>query len=147
MAGFKKRSLGGLWRSAAAIATVLGFSTPVETQAQTQAPRLTPQAAPEAWVVYAETATAAVTAWLEEDVASSVRLHLDQMRLEPDQPSLPLELKLWIDDEGRVSRIGFTPFDQPQVDEDIRTVIMGRRLAPPPHGMLQPLRLEIQLSD
>ncbi|HRL25662.1 MAG TPA: hypothetical protein PLT84_12810 [Brevundimonas diminuta] len=131
------------WRAlATGLAAAFGLAAPAQAQS------LTPEDAPAAWVVYAEAATRAVTAWLEEngEAASSVRHYLHQTRPAPDQPTRPLVLKLWIDPKGLISRIDFTPFAQAETDVALRSVVDGRRLAPPPSGMLQPLRLLVQLD-
>src|SRR5690606_24334309 len=123
------------WRAlATGLAAALGLAAPV--QAQTQS--LTPEAAPAAWVAYAEAATRTVTTWSEEDgeATSSLRLYLHQPRPASDQPTPPLELKLWIDPDGVVSRVGFAPFAHKEADADLKTSVQGRRLPPPPSGML-----------
>jgi hypothetical protein len=145
MTGAASRLKASPWRAlATGLAAALGLAAPV--QAQTQS--LAPEAAPAAWVAYAEAATRTVTAWLEEDgdAASSLRLYLHQTRPAPDQPTPPLELKLWIDHDGVVSRVGFAPFAHKEADADLKTSVQGRRLSPPPSGMLQPLRLALQLE-
>ena len=109
---------------------------------------LAPDAAPAAWVAYAEAATRTVTTWLEEDgsSASSLRLQLHQTRPAPDQPTPPLELKLWIEADGVVSRVEAASPAKETVSADLQSSVQGRRLAPPPPGMLQPLRLAVQLE-
>jgi hypothetical protein len=110
---------------------------------------MSPSAAPVEWLRYAQSATAAVTGWLEadEEAAARLRAYLHQTRLAPDEPKPPLELKLWIAPDGLVSRVDFTPFIHEAANVDLRAVIAGRRLpGPPPRDMLQPLRLAVQLE-
>ncbi len=128
---------------AAGLAGVLGLASPTAALAQS----LPPEAAPAAWVEYAEAATAAVSGWLSEDgkAASRLRLYLYQT-LPTAQPARPLELRLWISPEGIVSRVGFDSLSQEEADADLLGAVQGRRLSPPPVGMLQPLRLAIQLD-
>ncbi|MEG3086710.1 hypothetical protein [Sphingomonas sp. PB4P5] len=117
--------------------------------AAAQPQSVAPSEAPIAWVRYAETATRSVTTWLEEDSepATAFRAYLHQTRPAEDQPSPPLVLKVWIKRDGRVDRIGFTPFADQSANASLLTSIVGRTLpSAPPRGMLLPLRLAIQLE-
>ena len=144
MTGVALRSRSRLRALAAGLAAALGLVG----QAQGQAQRLTPDQAPEAWVAYAETATRTLTAWLEgeEGAALDLRRQLDQTRSAPDQPTAPLELKLWISAEGAVTRIEPAPSVSAETSAALREVVDGRRLPPPPPDMLQPLRLAVRLE-
>ncbi|MNU30643.1 hypothetical protein [uncultured Brevundimonas sp.] len=133
------------WRAlATGLAAAFGMAAPAQAQVQS----LAPDAAPAAWVAYAEIATRTVKAWLEEDgpPASNLRLQLHQTRPAPDQPTPPLELKLWIEADGVVSHVEAAPPAKETVSVDLQSSVQGRRLAPPPPGMLQPLRLAVQLE-
>lgn len=103
---------------------------------------------PAAWVRYAEGATAMVTGWLREESETGIRLrlYLDQTRPAPDQPTAPLTLTIWIDADGTVSRVEFQPFAHPAANDDLRSMIIGRRLPVPPSDMIQPLRMSLQLD-
>nr|WP_314430995.1 hypothetical protein [uncultured Brevundimonas sp.] len=127
---------------AAGIAAVLGLA------GQAQAQSLTPDEAPEAWVAYAENATRTLTTWLEADEASAIdlRQELDQLRSSPDQPTESLELRLWVSADGVVTRVEPAPRAPLKASAALRGVVDGRRLPPPPKGMLQPLRLAVQLE-
>lgn len=121
----------------------------VAATAPVAAQNLAPSAAPVEWVRYAESATAAVNAWLqaEDDAAQRLRAYLDATRPAPDQPTAPVVVKLWIDADGTVSRIDFPPFAQTQANADLRGLIVGRRLpGTPPEDMLLPLRIAVQLD-
>lgn len=124
------------------LAAALGLAAPAQAQS------LSPEAAPVAWVAYAEAATEAVTAWLEEEseAASSLRRYLHQARPAADQLTPPLVLKLWIDSQGVISQVDFVPLAHAEADAALRSAVDGRRLARPPAGMLQPLRLSVQLD-
>lgn len=117
--------------------------------AATQPQSVAPSAAPAEWLRYAEAATTTITAWLQEDSEAAIRLrtHLDASRPAADQPTSALLLKIWIDPDGRVARIDFAPFVEAQPGADLRSLIVGRALgAPPPKGMVLPLRLAVQLA-
>lgn len=118
---------------------IAGWSTPAHAQGA-------PPAAPEAWVHYAEGATAAIARWLDADDPAAVRLHayLDQHGSADGSRATPLVVKIWLHADGTVARIDFTPFALAQANEDLRAVIVGRRLPGRlPRGMAQPIRLEI----
>lgn len=145
MTGVASRPRMSGWRAlVTGLAAALGMAAPAQAQVQS----LSPDAAPAAWVAYAETATRAVTAWLEEDSqsASNLRLLLHQTRATPNQSTPPLELKLWIAADGVVSRVEAAPPAKDRLGSDLQSSVQGRRLAPPPPGMLQPLRLAVQLE-
>lgn len=108
-----------------------------------------PSAAPAEWVRYANSATDAIAGWLQADSETAVRFrsYLDQTRRDADRPTEPLSLKLWVDDDGTVSRIAFTPFAHPEPNADLRALVSGRHLpGKPPKDMLQPLRVAIELD-
>lgn len=139
------RSKFSVWRFlATGVAAAFGFVAPAA--AQEPSPRLAPEAAPAAWVAYAETANRAVVIWLQDEAAAGVRLYLDRTRLAADQPAPPLELRLWIDDEGVVHRVEAASSNPPEVNAELKVAVEGHRLASPPPDMLQPLRLAIQLE-
>ncbi|PKP92977.1 MAG: hypothetical protein CVT77_06995 [Alphaproteobacteria bacterium HGW-Alphaproteobacteria-16] len=104
--------------------------------------------APAEWVRYAGYATKTITTWLEAQSEAAVRLrtYLDATRSAPDQPTAPLMLKIWIDKDGKVSRIEHTPFAHDEANADLRALIVGGELdVSPPAGMLLPLRILVQL--
>lgn len=145
MIGAATRPGTSRWRAlATGLAAALGLAAPV--QAQTQS--LTPEAAPLAWIAYAETATHTIRVWLEEEgeAPSNLRRSLHETRPAPDQPTPSLELKLWVDPDGVVSRIGTASLVQDAINADLQSSVHGRRLPPPPAGMLQPLRIAVQLE-
>jgi len=110
---------------------------------------ISPSAAPAEWVAYAERATTRINGWLqaEDEPAQRLRAYLDQLRPAPDQPGAPLDLKVWVDPDGTVSRVDFAPFAHPEPNADLRALVVGRRLAgPPPRNMLLPLRLAVQVE-
>lgn len=130
-------------RSLLALLASTGLAVAVPASAQGVAP----EAAPAEWLHYAEAARAAVTAWLSEEggAPARVRAALDRTRPAPDQPTLPIALKVWIEPNGRIARLDFSPFAEPTVEDDLRATIVGRMLAAPPIGMEQPIRLAVLL--
>lgn len=129
------------------LATAIGAGAAIISGPAT-AQSVTPEAAPAEWLRYAEIATRTITGWLEAESEAGVRLraYLDATRPSPDQPTAPLLLRIWIDGEGRVSRIEHTPFAHAEANADMRGLIAGRSLpATPPRDMLLPLRILIQL--
>ena len=143
-AASKLRALVALVAGAsAALAALLGPAAPARAQG------VAPSEAPADWVRYAEAATGTLSGWLsdEGEAATRFRAYLDETRPAPDHPPAPLAIKLWIAADGRVEKIGFTPFVHEQANADLQAAIVGRMLAAPPAGMLQPLRLSIGIAD
>ncbi|MCG2841219.1 hypothetical protein L6Q21_09530 [Sandaracinobacter sp. RS1-74] len=125
------------------------FGVGVAAMAPASAQSVAPSAAPSEWVAYAEGATAAITAWLqaEDEPARRLRAYLDGTRKSPGERTAPLVLKLWIDRDGTVSRIEFTPFAHAEANADLRSLIVGRKLdGKPPRDMLLPMLIAVQLD-
>lgn len=87
---------GGMSRLTGVVAAAFGLATALPA-ATAQEP-ISPEAAPPTWVAFGEAANSRVTEWLraEDEVAMRLRLHVDGLRSAPDQPSLPILLKLWL---------------------------------------------------
>lgn len=142
-----KSSLSRFGRLALKLASALvggaaAASAPVAAQS------VAPEEAPPEWLRYAETATQAVTSWLQAETEQATRLrgYLDATRPAPDQPTAPILLKIWIDSGGVVSRVDHAPFAHAEANADISALIVGQQLpASPPKDMLLPLRVLIQL--
>lgn len=133
-----------VWRKLATLAGAMLAST-VPAQAQT----VPPSTAPVEWVRYAEGATATITTWLQADseAAQRVRAYLHSTRPAADRPTPPLQIKVWVDADGTVPRIDFTPFAHADANGDLRALIVGRQLpGPPPPTMLQPIRIVVQID-
>lgn len=118
--------------------------------AGTHAPQaVPPSAAPAEWNRYAESVTASVKQWLQADseTATRLRAYLDKTRPAPDQPATPIELKIWIDPSGKVTRIEYPPFADPAANADMLALVVAQPLpAKPPMDMLLPLRIRVQLE-
>lgn len=137
-------ALRGLGRR---LATVLGFGLALGGVASAQTIPLSQ--APPAWVRYAESATGTITGWLREESETGVRLraYLEGTREAEGQPTPPLMLRLWIGADGAVTRVEFTPFAHDEANNDIRSLVVGRKLpSAPPADMRQPMLLGVQLD-
>tara|TARA_R110002020_G_scaffold300377_1_gene515991 strand:+ start:453 stop:923 length:471 start_codon:yes stop_codon:yes gene_type:complete len=136
------KSLTG--RLAALIGIVIASSAPLSAQS------VSPSAAPVEWVRYAEQVQTTVTGLLKgnSEAALRFRSYVDGMRNVQNQQSSSLLLKVWITDDGTVSRIDFTPFAHEEANADLRSLIEAKRLDTlPPPDMLQPLHLVVELQS
>lgn len=129
---------------AAMVALIPGVGAAGEAAPQSMAT----SEAPAAWVAYAEAVTTTLSDWLEEDAEAATRLraYLQATRPAEDQLTPPLLLRLWIDRQGVVERLEFTPFAHEEANADLRTAVLGRRLTAPPPEMLLPLRIVIEIA-
>lgn len=128
---------------AALVGAGIASTTPVAAQS------VAPSAAPVEWVRYAEFATTTITGWLEADSDPAIRLraYLDATRPAPDRATAPLVIKVWIERDGKVSRIDYPAFAHAEANADMQALIVGQQLsAAPPHDMLLPLRIAVQLD-
>lgn len=110
----------------------------VSPAAFAQAPAATQAQPPAEWIAYAEKAGTDIAGWLkgEDEVTTRVRAYVHQA-------GGNLVVKLWIDETGQITRIDFTPYADAKINADIRSLIEGRRLAPPPAGIKLPIRLAL----
>lgn len=114
-----------------------------------QAGSVSPQRAPQAWLDYAQRVSEAVQTRLAGDdpVAARLRDYLNQLPGAADSAGSTLRLAFWIDSHGAVTRIDHAPFAQSGPNDDLQTLLVGLRIAaPPPKGMLLPLRLAITVK-
>ena len=136
-----------LRRVACWIAVLTGLGTAPSPAA---AQGVAPAEAPAEWVAYAQEVTAAITDWLEADSETALRFraYVDSSRnAQSEQPS-SLMLKVWVAEDGTVSKVDFTPFAHAEANADLRSLIEGRPLGTlPPPDMLQPLRLLVELQS
>jgi hypothetical protein len=130
------------------LVTLIGCGQAGAGEAAT-AQRTAPSVAPASWMRYAELLNASVATWLGEDSATALRLraYLHANRPDHDRPTAPLSLKLWVDPDGVVTRADFPAFAHQEPNDDLRAILVGRKLpSSPPKDMLLPLRLEFQLD-
>ncbi|MEA3390810.1 MAG: hypothetical protein U9R64_16250 [Pseudomonadota bacterium] len=128
---------------AALVGAGIASTTPVAAQS------VAPSAAPVEWVRYAEFATTSITGWLEahNEPATGLRAYLDATRPAPDAATAPLVIKVWIERDGKISRIDYPAFTHAEANADMQALIVGQQLAAaPPRDMLLPLRIAVQLD-
>lgn len=116
--------------------------------AQTASPDMSSMTPPAEWLAYAETATTALTAWLEADTeaASRMRLRLGAGRPSQDAATHLMEVRIWIAPDGRVSRIEGPLHEDAQAEADMAKIAASASLNAPPSNMPQPLRIGVQLE-
>jgi hypothetical protein len=132
-----------LRRLVSALAAVLGLGfTPAA------AGEISADQAPADWVAYAEGATQAITGWLNDPAppAPRVRARLQVAQPDPDQPVPPLVVKVWTGHDGAITHVEFASLGDVQADADLRALLIGRRLSPPPKHMRLPMRIALELK-
>jgi hypothetical protein len=104
---------------------------------------------PAAWVAYAKEATISITGWLNGDTPPAPRMREAMTKQQPQagQPLPPMILSLWVAPTGAISKVKAKSGSNAQADADLHTVLLGRKLGAPPKGMLQPIRLAVQLNE
>jgi len=132
-------------RLLATLAAIIGL-LPSASEAATT---LSPQAAPAAWVAYAGLVNQTIIDRLggSDPVAVRLRDYLDQLPDPTADSRAQLPIRVWIDGQGVIGKVDFTPFAHAQPNADLQTLLLGQRLPiAPPKGMLLPLRLSIGLE-
>ncbi|WP_422182718.1 hypothetical protein [Caulobacter sp.] len=132
-------------RLLAALAAIVG----VLPSASPAATALSPQAAPASWVAYAGLVNQTIIDQLGGSDPAAVRLrnYLDQLPHPMADSRAQLPIRVWIDGQGVINKVDFTPFAHPEPNADLRALLLGQRLAKaPPRDMLLPLRLSIGLE-
>ena len=110
---------------------------------------VSPQAAPAAWIAYAGLVNQTIIDQLGGLDPAAVRLrdYLDQLPDPTADSRAQLPIRVWLDGQGVISKVDFTPFAHPEPNADLQALVLGQRLAKaPPKGMLLPLRLVIGLE-
>ena len=106
-----------------------------------------PSAAPAEWIRYAEASTGTISAWLQEEAEGPARLRAYLAAAQADgSATVEIEISLWLRSDGKVERLRFAPFADAQANTDLQNTIPGRALGAPPRGMLQPMRIAVQLE-
>jgi hypothetical protein len=134
-------------RLLASLAAVVGL--PASTSSAAPPTSVTPLAAPAAWIAYAGLVNQAITGQLGGTDPAAVRLHgyLEQIPGQAADKGVQLPIQVWIDGQGVITRIDFTPFAHPQPNADLQSLLIGHHLPrAPPKGMLLPISLSIGLE-
>jgi hypothetical protein len=140
-AQFTSRRSGG-WGFLGGLLAVAGLATAAPAETAIPLDR-----APHEWVVYAQKSTQTVTALLNGEAVPGPRLR-DSIFAHASQQgssSRSLLLKLWVSRDGAVTRVETQLLGNDQADKDLRALLLGHRLTPPPRKMLLPMRLMVNL--
>lgn len=106
------------------------------------------EAAPAEWLAYAEASTKTLASWLQEDSEPALRFRadLDARRSDPAQPAPAVALKIWVSEDGAVTRVEMPQLADSEAAAAARTAIVGRKLGVPPKKMLLPMNLSVELA-
>lgn len=116
------------------------------------APQAAAQAAvPQHWISYAQLVSNQFQAWLangENEAVVRLHTHLQQRVLnQADVPYGPTIVRVWVADDGQVSRVEFDSLGDPAADADLRGILTAQPLSePPPRDMRQPMVLRLKLD-
>lgn len=137
----------GVVRTAGAMILALILSLPTSLSlAQTQ---VSPDSAPPSWLAFADVVNRTVTEQLRADDVTAIRLrnYVSGLRPDPAQSSPPVILRVWTDATGVITKVEFPAFAQDEPKADLRALLIGQSVGTaPPHDILFPLRLAIQLD-
>ena len=141
------RTCTAVGRLLAAAAVVIGLSAPAGAAvAQGQ---VSPAEAPRAWIDFAGVVQSRLTEWLqgEDEAAVELRERLEASRPDPDSASVPVVLKVWLDEAGAITRVEAPSLVDEAAVQGVRSLLVGRAVgAQPPQGMRLPLNLAVQLE-
>ena len=107
----------------ARLATLIGAGVAAASPATAQGADAS--AAPAEWIRYANGAADAISGWLQADSETAVRFrsYLDQALPDAGRPAAPLTMKIWVDRDGVVSRIAFSPFVHAEPNADLHALV------------------------
>jgi hypothetical protein len=127
--------LGSLLLSAAAAAQGLDYRNPDN--------------APPSWGQFAKLVKYRFETWVaaDEPVANRFRAYVIDNAGKDGGPPPTLVVRAWLNPDGTVERVSFSPLPDPHADEDLRTILKRGNIgeAPPPE-MLLPLNLRFSLN-
>lgn len=107
---------------------------------------------PQPWISYARLASGQFQQWLSDgssDVVQRLHAHLQDrmLKADPNAPPPPLVVRVWVGNDGRVSRVDFNSLGIQQADDDLRAILTGQPLSEsPPRDMRQPMILQLTLD-
>lgn len=102
------------------------------------------------WRAYALTAGERLQERLQEDdpLVDQVHafLHGRLLKLDEQNASFSVSVRIWPDADGYVRRSIFSPLGSQQAERQLRRIVMARPLPAPPPGMPSPIELMITLE-
>jgi hypothetical protein len=108
-----------------------------------------PAQAPPSWAQFAKLVKYRFETWISADevVANRFRAYVMEHGGKDDGPPPTLVVRAWLNPDGSVERVSFSPLKDPQADQDLHTILKRGNVgeAPPPE-MLQPLNLRFSLN-
>lgn len=108
-----------------------------------------PTQAPPSWTQFAKLVKYRFETWIaaDETVANRFRAYIAKHAGKVDGPPETLVVRAWLNPDGSVERVSFSPLNDPQADEDLHAILQRGNIgeAPPPE-MLQPLNLRFSLN-
>jgi hypothetical protein len=106
--------------------------------------------APPSWAQFSKLVKYRFETWIgaSDPVANRLRAYLTKRTGEDGGPPRTLEVHAWINPDGTIDRVSFSPLNNAQADADLHTILKRGNVgeAPPPE-MLQPLRLRFSLKS
>jgi hypothetical protein len=145
--GFARFALAGCTVAATMLSASLSLST-VPAWSQGADYREAAKAPPH-WIQFAKLVKYRFEDWIgaDEAIANRFRAYIREHAGKEDGPPQMLEVRAWLNPDGTVERVSFPSLNDPQADEDLRTILKRGNVgeAPPPE-MLQPLHLRFSLN-
>lgn len=108
-----------------------------------------PNAAPPSWGQFSKLVKYRFEEWMSADeaVANRFRAWLKETAGSANGAPSSIIVKAWLNPDGSVEKVSFTPFKDERATNDLRTVLTRGNVgeAPPPE-MLQPINLRFSLN-
>jgi hypothetical protein len=108
-----------------------------------------PDKAPPSWTKFGKLVKYKFEEWIAADneVANRFRAYITGHTSKEDAVPQTLVVHVWLNSDGTVERVSFSPLNDPHADADLHTILTRGNLgeAPPP-DMLQPLNLCFSLN-
>jgi hypothetical protein len=106
--------------------------------------------APPSWAQFSKLVKYRFESWIGagDPVANRLRAYLTRRAGQDDGPPRTLEVHAWVNPDGTIERVSFSPLNNAQADADLHAILTRGNVgeAPPPE-MLQPLRLRFSLKS
>ncbi|WP_020175913.1 hypothetical protein [Methyloferula stellata] len=108
-----------------------------------------PDKAPPSWTQFGKLVKYRFEEWIAADneVSNRFRAYITDHASKEDAVPQTLVVHAWLNSDGTVERVSFSPLNDPHADADLHTILTRGNLgeAPPP-DMLQPLNLRFSLN-